>query len=212
MMTGFSLVSRKDLVSLDEALARDMDGPSLRLLTVSRLDPEKNPLLLLDIVAGLRRVDPRWRLTIAGDGPLRERMSQRIAELGLQDAVTLAGEVTNGPDLWALYRSSHVFVHVSFTEGLPQVLFEAQAAGLPVVATAVGGVPDAVSDGRTGLLVEPGDAPAAVAAVGRIVGDHALRERLVRDALEEVSEQTMEAQLDRLAAFFEQHAPTGSRR
>jgi glycosyltransferase involved in cell wall biosynthesis len=202
LMTGFSLVGEADLVSLDEALRRGRDGEPRHLLTVSRLDPEKNPLLLLDVVAALRREDPRWRLTIAGDGPLRDELTAHAEALGLRDAVTLVGEVPNGPALWELYRSADVFLHVSLTEGLPQVLFEAQAAGLPVVATAVGGVPDAIADGRTGLLIGPRDAAAAIEAVRRVSADHALRERLVTNALAEVTQQTTEAQLDRLAAFF----------
>lgn len=207
LMTGFSLVSRADVVSLADALGRWTDGDRAprHLLTVSRLDPEKNPLLLLDVIAALREEDPRWQLTIAGDGPLRDEMTARAAALGVTEAVSLAGEVANGPELWGLYRSAHVFLHVSLTEGLPQVLFEAQAAGLPVVATGVGGVPDAISDGRTGLLVEPRDAAAAVAAVRRVSDDRALRERLVRTALGEVEQQTIEAQLDRLAVFFRTH-------
>jgi len=202
LMTGFSLVGQADLVSLDEALRRTRDCDGRRLLTVTRLDPEKNPFLLLDIVAELHRQDPRWRLTIAGDGPLRDGMTARAAALGLEDVVTLVGEVTNGPALWELYRAADVFLHVSLTEGLPQVLAEAQAAGLPVVATAVGGVPQAIDDGRTGLLIAPGDAAAAIDAVRRVAEDPALRERLVASALEEVAQHTTEAQLDRLAVFF----------
>jgi glycosyltransferase involved in cell wall biosynthesis len=209
LMTGFSLVRRSDLVSVDEALARSLDGPQRHLLSVSRLDPEKNPLLLLDVIAALRDGDPRWHLTIAGDGPLRDEMTARAAALGVTKAVALVGEVPNGPELWALYRRSDVFLHVSLTEGLPQVLSEAQAAGLAIVATAVGGVPEAIVDGRTGLLIAPADPAAAVQAVRRIADDRALRERLVRSALEEVAEHTMEAQLDRLAVFFRAHA-TGS--
>ena len=72
-----------------------------------------------------------------------------------------------------LYRSSHAFLHVSWTEGLPQTLFEAFAAGLPVVATAVGGVPAAVGDAA--LLVEPGDADPPAAELLRLAGDEALR-------------------------------------
>lgn len=206
LMTGFSLVQRADLVPLEEALARSLDGPQRRLLTVSRLDPEKNPFLLLDIIAALHDEDPRWHLTVAGDGPLREAMNERAAELGVTDVVAFVGEVINGPELWELYRRSHVFLHVSLTEGLPQVLCEAQAAGLPVVATAVGGVPDAIADGRTGLLIGPRDAAAAVEAVCRVTNDRALRRRLISTGLEAVAEQTMEAQLDRLAVFFRAHA------
>jgi glycosyltransferase involved in cell wall biosynthesis len=212
LMTGFSLVGRADLVSLEAARGRGGDGERRHLLTVSRLDPEKNPLLLLDVIAGLRREDPRWRLTIAGDGPLRDELIGRAAELGLQDVVTLVGEVTNGPALWELYRSADVFLHVSRTEGLPQVLVEAQAAGVPVVATAVGGVPEAIRHGRTGLLIGPGDAAAAIDAVRRLTTDRSLRERLVATALEEVAEQTIEAQLDRLATFFHTHVERYARR
>ncbi len=202
LMTGFSLVGQADVVSLEEALSRTRDGGRRQLLTVTRLDPEKNPLLLLDVISELHREDPRWRLTIAGDGPLRAQLAARAGALGLQDAVTLVGEVTNGPALWELYRAADVFLHVSLTEGLPQVLFEAQAAGLPVVATAVGGVPAAISDGRTGLLIAPRDAAAAIDAVRRASDDRVLRERLVANALQEVAQQTTEAQLDRLAVFL----------
>jgi glycosyltransferase involved in cell wall biosynthesis len=212
LMTGFSLVGRADLVSLQDALRRSREREPRHLLSVSRLDPEKNPLLLLDVIAALHGEEPRWRLTIAGDGPLRDEMTARVGALGLEDVVTLAGEVTNGPALWELYRAADVFLHVSLTEGLPQVLFEAQAAGLPVVATAVGGVPQAIEDGRTGLLVRPGDAAAAIDAVRRVAGDGALRERLITAALAEVAQQTTEAQLDRLAAFFRTHVADCDRR
>ena len=212
LMTGFSLVGRADLVSLEDALRRSRDGEPRHLLTVSRLDPEKNPLLLLDVIAALHAEDPRWRLTIAGDGPLRDRLTARAGALGIADAVTLVGEVTNGPALWELYRAADLFLHVSLTEGLPQVLFEAQAAGLPVVATAVGGVPEAIADGRTGLLVGPGDAGAAIDAVRRVADDAALRERLITNALAEVEQQTTEAQLERLAAFFRTHVEGCGRR
>lgn len=157
LSTGFSLVRRAELVSREEALAKPWDG-ELRLLSVGRLDPEKNPLLLADVLARLRSRTERWRLTVAGDGPMREALGERFAALGLEGVVELPGEVPNGPELWELYRRSHAFLHVSLTEGLPQVLFEAQAAGLPIVATAVGGVASALRGGETGLLMPPEDA------------------------------------------------------
>ena len=114
----------------------------------------------------------------------------------------LLGEVANGAALWDLYRSSHAFLHVSFTEGLPQVLFEAKAAGLPIVGTAVGGVPDALDGGRAGLLVRPDDAAAAVDAVDSLRNDPELRRRLVEAGVANVRNETLEVQLDRIAAFF----------
>jgi glycosyltransferase involved in cell wall biosynthesis len=201
MRTGFSLVPRSELRSLDEALEVQWDGDRV-VLSVGRLDREKNPLLLLDILAGLRAGDPAWRMVIAGDGPMREQMQLRIAELGLDDAVTMVGEVSNGPELWQLYRRSQIFLHVSFTEGLPQVLLEAQAAGVPVIGTDVGGVAEALGNGTYGLLIPPADAAAAIEAMQRIAGDADLRRRLVSSALEHASHETLETQLDRLAGFL----------
>jgi glycosyltransferase involved in cell wall biosynthesis len=199
--TGFSLVRRSEVVPLDEALARRWDGERV-VLSVGRLDPEKNPLLLLEVIRRLRASDGRWRLVVAGDGPMRGEMEARIAATGLAGSVQLLGEVPNGPELWDLYRRSHAFLHVSFTEGLPQVLFEAQAAGVPIVATAVGGVPEALAGGAGGLLMPPDDADAAVAALQQVAADEELRRRLVTAAHENAERETLEAQLDRLAAFF----------
>jgi glycosyltransferase involved in cell wall biosynthesis len=199
--TGFSLVRADELVPLDEAAARSWDGP-IRILSVGRLDPEKNPLLLLDVLAELLRADERWRLAVVGSGTLAAELAARVAELRLDDAVDLVGEVTNGPALWAEYRRSHVFLHVSLTEGLPQVLFEAHAAGVPVVATDVGGVAAALGGGATGLLVPPRDPRAAAAALERLRDDAGLRRELVEKGLAAVAGETLDAQLDRFAAFL----------
>jgi glycosyltransferase involved in cell wall biosynthesis len=203
LSTGFSLVSRSDIVSPQAALAKRWSG-ELRLLSVSRLDPEKNPLLLIEIITKLRARDPRWRLVIAGDGPLREWVEHEIARRGLSGVVEIRGEVQNGPELWSLYRGCHAFLHVSLTEGVPQVLFEAQAAGLPIVATDVGGVRAALGDGGAGLLIQPRDPDSAVTALGRLATEPALRRRLIEAALEQIKGQTLEAQLDRIARFLDQ--------
>jgi len=83
LRTGFSLVPRSQLRSLDDALAVGWDGDRV-LLSVGRLAREKNPLLLLDVLAGLRTSDPSWRMVVVGDGPMREQMLLRIAQLGLR--------------------------------------------------------------------------------------------------------------------------------
>ena len=202
LVTGFSLVPRAELIDRGLALGRSWDGERV-VLSVGRLDAEKNPLLLADVIARLRAHDPRWRLVVAGDGPLRGALEQRLRMLGVQRSVRLLGEVVNGPELWSLYRASTVFLHVSLTEGLPQVLFEAQAAGLPIVATAVGGVPAALHEGRTGLLVAPGDAAACATALERLAADGALREQLIDAGLRAVEQNTLEAQLERVATFLE---------
>lgn len=201
LTTGFSLVRATDVVSVEEALARSWSG-ELRLLSVGRIDFEKNPLLLPAVLARLRECHPGWRLTVAGDGPLAGSLAARAVELGVGDMVELLGDVPHGEALRDLYRSSHALLHVSLTEGVPQVLFEAQAAGLPIVATDVGGVRAALAGGATGLLVPPSDAASAVGALERLRTNEALRRGIVTAAIEQVAGETVEAQLDRLETFL----------
>lgn len=172
-------------------------GREIRVLSVGRLETEKNPLLLADILAGL---GSGWRLVIAGEGSMRGELEERLAALGVADRAELRGYVPIDAGLHELYRSCDVFLHVSWTEGLPQVIFEAFAARLPVVATSVGGVPEAVGD--AGLLVPPGDVSAAVAALQRVADDASLRERIVEGGVEQVLAHTTDAETRRIAEFF----------
>jgi glycosyltransferase involved in cell wall biosynthesis len=194
-----SLVSERDIVTGDALAARSYED-ELTLLTVGRLDVEKNPLLLADILARLHADGRRWRLVVCGDGPMRSPLESRLAELELLDRVELRGYVPIDDGLLELYRTSHAFLHVSWTEGFPQVLVEAFASALPVVATAVGGVPAAVEGAA--LLVEPGDATAAVEALERIAAEPELRRLLVDAGLERARGGTLEASSERVARFL----------
>ncbi len=195
-----SLVSAADVIDESEALARTA-VPVRRVLSVGRLDREKNPLLLVEVMAALHESDSEWRLVIVGDGPLRAQIEARIKEFALNEVIDVRGYVPIDGELPSLYASSDVFLHVSWTEGVPQVLFEAFAAGLPVVATDVGGVAQAV-DGAA-LLVAPGDALAAAKVLERVAEDASLRRRLIRQGLERAREHTLEAETQRLALFLE---------
>jgi glycosyltransferase involved in cell wall biosynthesis len=188
----------------ERLLGRPGRGPAadrLQLLSVGRLDTEKNPLLLADVLAGLRAADPRWQLVVCGEGPLRSALQDRLRELGVADHAELVGYLPVDGALFDVYGRSTVFLHVSWTEGVPQVLGEAWAMGLPVVATAVGGVPEAAGDAA--LLVPPGNAEAAVAAVARVAADEDLRRDLVAAGLARMRFRTAEATLRRLARFLE---------
>jgi glycosyltransferase involved in cell wall biosynthesis len=198
-MALVSLLEDSDISSPAEDHRR-YDGPELRLLSVGRLDPEKNPLLMLEVLREAVATDPRWRLEVCGDGSLLGEMSRRAAELGLSDRVVLHGHLAFGAELWELYRACHALLHVSMTEGMPQVLLEAFAARLPVVATAVGGVPEMVRG--NGQLIPPQNAPAAAAALQRLLDDPELRARNVESAADYVREHTLEAESARLAAFL----------
>jgi glycosyltransferase involved in cell wall biosynthesis len=194
-----SLVREDQIASEAEAAKRPYDG-ELVALSVGRLEREKNPLLLADVLARLRERDPRWRLVVAGEGPMEGDLRERLRALGVEDSADVRGYVPLDGGLPELYRSSHALLHVSWTEGLPQVLFEAFAAGLPVVATEVGGVPAAVGDAA--LLVPPGDAGPPAEQLARIGQDAELRRRLVAAGLARVREHTLEAECRRVAEFL----------
>lgn len=195
-----SLVSDADLVAPETALARP-SGDAPRVLSVGRLDREKNPLLLADVLTQLHAQDSGWRMDVVGEGAMRADLEARLDDLHVADMATLHGYVPIDGGLTDLYRGADVFLHVSWTEGLPQVLLEAFAAGTPVVATDVGGVAEAAGDAA--LLIPPGDARAAADAVLNVHADADLRERLVRAGARRAREHTLEAEAARLAAFLE---------
>ena len=127
------------------------DGSPPRVITVGRLAAPKDPLTLVRALARLR--GSPFTATIVGDGPDRAAVEAEIRAAGLDGVVELAGERDDVPGLLA---DADVFVLSSRSEGAPLSVLEAMAAGLPVVASAVGGVPEIVADGETGLLVPPG--------------------------------------------------------
>lgn len=130
-----------------------------------------------DLIEALALLPAPPRVCLVGDGPERERLTRLIAERGLGEVVRLAGAV---PDARAVLRDYQFAVLPSHSEGLPNAVLEAMAAGLPVVATAVGGVPEIVEDGVTGLLVPP-RAPAELAvAIRRLAEEPLLRQRMGR--------------------------------
>jgi glycosyltransferase involved in cell wall biosynthesis len=171
----------------------------LRVLSVGRLDREKNPLLLADVLARLSAADERWRLTVCGSGPLEGELAERLQRLGVAERAELRGTLPLDA-LRAEYEASDVLLHVSGTEGVPQVLLEAFAAGLPVVATDVGGVADATAGAA--LVVRPGDAHAAAAAIERLAGDPEERARLVGAGLQRARHHTIEAETARVAGLL----------
>jgi glycosyltransferase involved in cell wall biosynthesis len=172
----------------------------LSVLAVGRLEREKNPLLLADVLVLLRESEPRWRLVVCGDGPMRQEMVQRLDRLGVGQHADLRGYMPMGRGLTRLYHECHLFLHVSWTEGMPQVLLESFAARLPVVATAVGGVARA-ADGCA-LLVPPGDASAAASQLLSLARDQSLRERLTEAGAARVRRHTIEAESRRVADFL----------
>ena len=147
------------------------------LLTVSALREGKGLEVLLRAMPLLLRARPDARLLVAGEGTLRPRLEAQAADLGIARAVSWLGLRRDVADLLA---AADVFVLASRQDAFPTVLLEAMAAARPVVATSVGGIPEIVADGQTGLLVEPGDPEALAAAVGGLVADPRIASALGR--------------------------------
>jgi glycosyltransferase involved in cell wall biosynthesis len=155
------------------ALRATLAGPQAApvVFAASNLVPVKGLDVLIDAAALVRGA----RFAIAGEGPERSALEGRIAELGIADRVTLLGwrEDVNG-----LMRAADVFVLSSRGDALPLSALEALAIGTAIVTTRVGGLPEAVEDGVSGLVVEPDDPPALAAAIASLLADPAMRERL----------------------------------
>ena len=153
-------------------------GTPLVIGTTARLSPEKGLSYLIEAFARLRdRYGDLVQLRIAGEGPERRALEQQIDRLHLGDAVDLTGWL-DYEDVPAFLRVLDVFALPSTWEGFGVSAIEASACGLPIVASNIHGIPDAVLDGTTGILVPPKDAGALASAIGRLIDDPGLRGRL----------------------------------
>jgi glycosyltransferase involved in cell wall biosynthesis len=160
------------------ALARQALGlPPDRFLigAVGRLSPEKGFDILIRAVAAMQAAGRDAGLVLVGDGEEEPRLRALIAELGAADRIRLLGYRLDVRDL---YQAMDVFALSSYREGLPNVLLEAMALEVPVIATRVAGIPRLIQDGENGLLVEPGAADALADGILRLHRDAALRARL----------------------------------
>ncbi len=150
------------------------DPASETVLFVGRLRTRKAAAVLVEAFAAVVRERPRARLVLLGDGEQRTALAAQIARLGLSASVELAGAVPRAATAEWLRRAD-VFCLPSTYEGFPLAILEAMAEGLPVVATRVAGIPEAVEDGASGLLVPPEDDQALAAALLVLLSDPARR-------------------------------------
>lgn len=159
------------------------DDQSL-ILTVARLSREKGIDTLIDAAAILHRQRPHARVVVVGDGVDRTSLDARVRSRGLTGVVRLVGFLD---DIWPALAAADVFCLPSRSEGMPNALLEAMAVGRPVVATSVGGIPEAIEDERNGLLVPPAKPHLLSAALTRLIDN---KQDAVRFA--EAARQTIE--------------------
>ena len=177
-------------------------GRPFELACVGQLQPAKGYHVLLDALAELVAAGRDVRLVVVGDGPDREALAAHVERLGIGGRVTFAGAL-NQHDVRRVYASADAFVLASFAEGVPVVLMEAMAAGVPCVATRITGIPELIRDGVDGLLVAPSSVEELAGAIARLIDAPALRVAVAHSARERVREHyDLATNVARLAEVF----------
>jgi len=184
--TGIDPPPPIDAAACEQARRELEIEPSDRcVLAVARLSYEKGIDDLIDAAAEVGHGVENVKFVVLGDGPERPALQERIDALGLKRSFRLAGF---RDDVWPYLAAADVFCLPSKMEGMPNALLEAMASACPIVATAVGGVPEAIEDGQCGLLAPPGAPAGLAAAIGRLLSDADLAGRLGKAARAVVDE------------------------
>jgi glycosyltransferase involved in cell wall biosynthesis len=178
------------------------------VVSVARLDPQKNPLGLIGAFQRALGSDPAWHLLLAGKGTLETQAAGEAARLGIAGRVHFLGMRQDVPDLLA---ACDIFALASHWEGMPVAVIEAMAAGLPVAATATGGLSELVEHGTTGLLSPPGNMTALAESLAVLEGNPRMRESLSRSARERAERFGLHYMVRSYAALFELLAREPSR-
>ena len=176
---------------------------AFEVLCVGRLTPAKGQHLLIEAVAQLRAQGRNVVLRLVGGGVDEASLKQQAAQLALGEGVIFQGPV-NQDHIRQFYAQAHCFSIPSFAEGIPVVLMEAMAMGIPCVTTHVNGIPELIQSGDTGLLVAPSDVEGLAAAMARLMDDPALCARIsVAGRQQVVAHYHLGANADHLAKLFE---------
>ena len=189
-----------------EALRAELGiGPEAFVMTYTgRLIGGKGIEDLLRATAHLAPQHPEARALVVGEGPLDAPLKQLAAELNITDQIVFSGFRRDIP---AVLAASDVFVLPSFSEGLPLSLLEAMAACKPVVASRVGGIPEVVVDGETGLLIDPGDVPGLAAALASLIDDPAQSQRIGTQGQKHVQDHfTVDRMVAQYQALYEAYS------
>jgi colanic acid/amylovoran biosynthesis glycosyltransferase len=177
-------------------------GRVATVLYIGRLVPEKGQAVLLEAVAELAARGIDVELALAGEGSMRPELERSAARLGIAERVAFLGAVGQ-EDLQELYEQAAVFCLPSFAEGVPVVLMEAMAMGVPVVTTRIAGIPELIENGHSGVLVAPGRADEIADSLSHLIGDPELRQQLGDNGREAVIQGfDTEASAAQLQALF----------
>lgn len=162
-------------------------GDKNTIITVSRLVEKNGVADLIDAMALVKNKIPDAKLIIVGDGPLKESLKLKAKSLKLENQIEFAGEVLYA-DTPKYLAGAAIFVRPSLSEGLGSAFLEAMASGLAVVGTPVGGIPDFLKDGETGLFCRPGDPEDIAEKIIKVIEDDSLRQKLAENGRRLVEE------------------------
>lgn len=165
----------------------------LRILYIGRLVPEKGIQFLLEAVACIS-YEIRFELWIVGSGSFKSYLMIKANKLGIMSNIRWFGWIPWGEKLFKLMRKADLLILPSLTEGLGLVLIEAMSQSLPVIATRVGGIPEIVKDGKSGILIKPSDSLAIAQAIHKISTDMELRQKLIVGGWRIAENNTVETQ------------------
>ena len=166
-----------DMTNLPVHLKREAIPQRLRVLCVSRLAPEKGVIGLIEALAIAIKQGSNLELRLVGEGSERTYIEQRITEHGLQERCSLLGRASE-PEVFKEFTLADIFVLASFMEGLPVVLIEALALGVPVIAPWIAGIPEIIESGQSGLLFSPANWEELAERLVQLSSDNQLRTRL----------------------------------
>jgi glycosyltransferase involved in cell wall biosynthesis len=186
-----------------------LDERTRVLLSVGRLSREKGHADLIRAFPRIRELvgDSPLRLVLVGEGPERSRIEELCRVLNLTDLVILAGQQD---DINPYYGIADVFLLPSHSEGCPNVLLEAMAAGVPVVASAVGGIPEVATNGRDAILVKKHDVAGFASATAELLKNRELRDHLVSYARGIVLRKSPEDYFKSITSVFTQACANGN--
>lgn len=191
-----------DVPSRDQArLKLEINQADKVVLHVSTLGSVKGVTYLIEAMAHLIQTEPKARLILVGDGPERAKLELLVSDLHLSEFVTFAGRIQNN-EVPIYMAASNVFVLPSLSEGIPIVILEAMAAGLPIVATNVGGIPSLVEEGKNGFLIDPQNAEQIANKVSLVLADPALSDRMVINNKGKAQQYTWASLVDRLEDVY----------
>lgn len=168
-----------------ETISYKLKAESLLIGTIANFYKNKGLQFLILAIAGIKRLQPNWRFIIIGDGPERFSLEKLIKNYGLENYISLIGSIS---DAYKYLKAFDLFVMSSVKEGQPWVILEAMAAGVPIVATNIAGIPEMIENEKSGFLVEPADSEALCLAIEKILTHPSLAHTMTQNALTTIKE------------------------